>query len=113
MTRWQRFIIQAIVMVGTIAIIVMVGSSGIRGMPLVLIATVLTTISYTIIDALQNDGRPGDPTWVRRKITSNLIYTVIVVGVYLMLAGVPGPSEPAKSARSAGDAATKADRGEN
>jgi hypothetical protein len=84
MRVWQRFIAQMAIMIVTVVAVLALAVNGLRGVALVLAIVVLTTISYTALDALKPNARPHDPTWIRRAVTGNLVYVSVIAVLYLV-----------------------------
>ena len=84
MTRGVRIAVQAASMTIAVGLIVMMILAGIRGPTLIVSIVVITSASYTAIDSLQPDGRPREAEWLRRNITSNLVYVTVFITLFVI-----------------------------
>lgn len=76
MTRTTRILVCA--MVGTPLVYAALAFGGMDDRWLVFLGVIMFLIAYTVLDVLSHPVRPIPGEWLRRRITTNLIYLVLV-----------------------------------
>lgn len=89
----RRLLDHAAIVMLCVAVATIAMTHGLAGTPLVLFGVVLLTAGYTVLDRIHHDG-VVDADWVRRRITSNLVFVGIATSVMAATFGVPGRDEP-------------------